>query len=101
MRREKREGLVSPIVAKARRGVLLVEGIHGQQLDGADTKIAQIWYLVDQPGVGAALAWRHTRVWMPSEPADMHLVDNRLGERPTKGCIPLPVIPGRVDNHTP
>ena len=56
MRREKREGLVPPVVAEARRTVLLVEGKDRQQLDGADAEVLQIGNLVDQPRVGAALA---------------------------------------------
>jgi len=56
MRREKRQGLVPPIVAEALRSVLLVEGKDRQQLDGADPEVLQVGNLVDQPGVGAALA---------------------------------------------
>src|SRR5215472_10005359 len=36
---------------------------------------------------------------MPREAADMHLVDNRLGEWPAKRCVALPVVAGRVDDH--
>ena len=59
MRREKRQRLIAPVVAEARRTVLLVEGKDRQQLDRADSEILQIGDLIDQSGVGAAL--RRTR----------------------------------------
>src|SRR5262249_27463867 len=38
---------------------------------------------------------------MPGEPADMHLVDDRLGKRPTEGYVALPIIAARVDDDAP
>src|SRR6516164_3349697 len=35
---------------------------------------------------------------MPGEPADMHLVNDRLGKRPTEGYVALPIITARVDD---
>jgi hypothetical protein len=56
MRREKRQGLVSPIVTEARRPVLFVESKYREELDGADTEVLEIGDLLDQPAVGAAFA---------------------------------------------
>ena len=39
MRREKRQGLISLIIAETRRTILLVEGKNRQKLDGADTEV--------------------------------------------------------------
>jgi len=39
MRPEKRQGLISPIIAETRRTILLVEGKNRQKLDGADTEV--------------------------------------------------------------
>jgi len=99
MRREKRERLVAPIVAEARWTVLLVEGKDRQQLDRIDAEIPQVGDLVDQPGVATARARSDARTWMPGKPADVHLVDDRLGERPTEGYVALPVIGARIDDH--
>ena len=74
---------------------------HREQLDRTDAEVTQIGDLVDQPGIRAALGHRDAGAWMPGEAADMHLVDDRLGERPAQGCITLPVIAARVDHHAP
>src|SRR5271163_1398551 len=99
MRREDREGLVPPVIAKAWWAVLLIERKDRQQLDGAYPELLQIWDLLDQPGVSAPPARVDARTWMPGEPADMHLVDDRFGKGPTERRIPLPVIAARVDHH--
>ena len=70
MRCEKRQGLISPVIAEARRSVLLVERKDRKKLDCTDAKILQIGNLFDQPGVGAILGRRDTRTWMPRKPAD-------------------------------
>ena len=36
---------------------------------------------------------------MPGKPADMHLVDDRVSERPSQGRIVLPVVGGRINDH--
>jgi hypothetical protein len=57
--------------------------------------------LFDQPGVGAALIWRYPRARMSSETADMHLIDDGLGERPAEKRIAFPVIDARIDDDAP
>jgi hypothetical protein len=47
----------------------------------------------------AALGRRDARARVPGEPAEMHLIDDRLGERPTERRIALPVVRVRVDDH--
>ena len=38
---------------------------------------------------------------MPGKPANMHLVDDGLCERPPQRCIALPVVSAWVDHHAP
>jgi hypothetical protein len=92
MRREKRQGPISPIIAEARRTVLLVECKHREKLDSADAEVAQIGDFLDEAGVGAAPAPSDTRARVAGEPVDMHLVNDRLSERPTERLIALPII---------
>jgi hypothetical protein len=99
VRREKRQGLVPPIVTEARRTVLLVEGKDGEQLDRADAEISQVRDLLDQPGVGTALGRSDAGARMPGEPAAMHFVDDRLGKRPAERCVSFPVIGVGVNDH--
>jgi len=96
---EKQKGLISPIVAEARRTVLFVEGKDREKLDGADAEILQVGNLLDEPSVSAALRRRDARARMAGEPADMHLVNDRLRKGLTEKRIPLPVICARVDDH--
>jgi hypothetical protein len=99
MRREKRKRLVPPIVTEARWTILLVEGKDREKLDRTDTEILKVGNLLDQPSVSAALRRRDARARMPGEPADMHLVDDRLHKGSAEKIIPLPVICAHVDDH--
>jgi hypothetical protein len=98
VRREKRERLIPPIVPKPRGTILFVEGKNRQKLDGGDAEILEIGNLFDQPGIGAALRRGDARARMPGEAADMHLVDDRVRERPSQGRIVLPVVGGGIND---
>src|SRR6516164_7988965 len=99
MRRKKRQGLVSPVVAETSGAILFVEGKDRKKLYRTDSEVLQVGDLLDQAGVGAALGRRDARTWMPGEPADTHLVDEGLGKRPADGRIPLPIISVWVYDH--
>src|SRR5262252_3944222 len=101
MRCEKRERLVSPIIAEARRTVLLVERIYREKLDRTDAEILQIRNLLDQPSIGAAFCRRDAGTRVAGKSADMHLIDDGLGERPAQRLIAFPVIGRWVDDDAP
>ena len=99
MWREKRQRLVSPIVAEAWRTVLFVEGKNREKLDRADAEVLEVGDLLDQPGVGATLRLHDARARMPGEPADMHLINDRFRKGSAERGIPLPVIRAGVDDN--
>jgi hypothetical protein len=49
-------GCVAPVVDQPRRAILGVELEHRQQLDGGDAEVLEVRDLLDQAGVGAAVA---------------------------------------------
>jgi hypothetical protein len=48
VRREKRERLIPPIIAEARRTILFVEGKDREKLDGGDAEILKIGNFLDR-----------------------------------------------------
>ena len=99
VRREERDRRVAPVVDLSRRTVVGVELKHRQQFDGRDAELLQIGNLLDQAGVGAARLLGDAGTRMPSEAADVHLVDDRA--RPTSGAAahPLPSRRRWIDDH--
>ena len=64
---------VAPVVP-----LLRVELLHREQLDDRDAQVLQVGDLVDDAGEGPAAAGGDPARRAPREPADVHLVDDRV-----------------------
>ncbi len=96
LRREERHRLVAPEVAQrlsgeevAPRHVALLELGHRHQLDRRDAQLAQVRDLLDDAAEGTRV--RDARARVAREPAHVHLVDDRVGERDVERVLVAPV----------
>ena len=96
LRREERHRLVAPEVAQrlsgeevAPRHVALLELGHRHQLDRRDAQLAQVRDLLDDAAEGTRVSDARARV--AREPAHVHLVDHRVGERDVERVLVAPV----------
>src|SRR5262249_12468888 len=92
MRREERDRRVSPIVDPSRRGILSVELKHGQQFDGGDPELSQIWNLFHQGSIRAACCFGKTGTVMARETSYVHLVNDGSGQWPAQRCVAFPIV---------
>jgi hypothetical protein len=99
MRGEERDRLVAPVVREAGRRILRIVLEDGEQLDGRHAEVREIGNLLDETRVRAASRRRDARARVPREPADMQLVDDRVGERSAGRAIVFPVVPVPSGHH--
>ena len=71
-----------------RTSPVLVERINREKLDSTHAEIAANRNLLDQARESSALARRDARTWMPRETADVHFIDDCLGEWSPDGVSP-------------
>src|SRR4051794_22654849 len=76
--------------------ILLVESKDGKKFYSTDSQISEIGYFVNQPRICTALGSSDTRVRMPGESADMHLVYDRFCERSSGRHVLLPIVIRRI-----
>src|SRR4051812_32864239 len=96
---EERDRSVSPVVDQSRRTILHVKLIYRQKFHGSNTNVFEVWDFLDYPGVSAAPLLRHARIWILCESTNMHLVHDRLRDRPLERKVPLPVVRTEIGNH--
>ena len=88
VRRKEGDRRVSPIVDQTGRTIHCIEFKHRQQFNRCDPEFFKIRDLFDDTSVGAALLLRDSGIWVVRESTYMHLVDDRLRDRPLSGTSP-------------
>ncbi len=100
-RRKEAERVVSPVVAQAaiEQEAFVDEVVNGQQLDGGDAELLEVIDagFVGQAGISAAQFFGDFGI-ANAEAADVHFVDDRVGQRHFQRHIVAPVEVA-VDNH--
>src|SRR5437867_12684943 len=71
VRREERDGCITPVVDESARGVLSIELKYRQQLDRCNAELLEIGNLGNETGICATPLFGETRAWMAREAANM------------------------------